>query len=45
MGRLLAGFVALALLTGALGACGKKGPPEPPGPPDKVTYPRMYPSR
>ena len=45
MGRLLAGFLAVALLAGTLAACGKKGPPEPPGPPDKITYPRMYPSR
>ena len=37
--------LALLLLSGALAACGKKGPPDPPGPPDKVTYPRMYPSR
>jgi len=35
---LLLAFVGLA-------ACGKKGPPEPPGPPEKVTYPRIYPTR
>jgi hypothetical protein len=28
-----------------LAACGKKGPPEPPGPPEKITYPRIYPTR
>jgi predicted small lipoprotein YifL len=35
-------LLALVLLTAA---CGKKGPPEPPGPPDKVTYPKVYPTR
>jgi len=45
MARLMATALGLMLLCGALSACGKKGPPEPPGPPDKITYPRMYPSR
>ncbi len=36
--------VVLLVLIG-LAACGKKGPPEPPGPPEKVTYPRIYPTR
>lgn len=45
MARLMAGILALTLLSGALAACGKKGPPDPPGPPEKVTYPRTYPTR
>ena len=36
-------LVLLALV--GLAACGTKGPPEPPGPPDKITYPRIYPTR
>jgi predicted small lipoprotein YifL len=35
----------LAAMLLPLAACGKKGAPSPPGPPDKVTYPRVYPSR
>ncbi len=38
-------FLLLLLTLGSLAACGKKGPPEPPGPPEKVTYPRIYPTR
>lgn len=37
-------ILALLLLL-PLTACGKKGPPTPEGPADKVTYPRVYPSR
>ena len=37
--------ILLLLTLGSLAACGKKGPPEPPGPPEKVTYPRIYPTR
>jgi predicted small lipoprotein YifL len=37
--------LALAVALGLLVACGKKGGPEPPGPPDKVTYPKLYPTR
>ncbi len=36
--------LVLLVLVG-LAACGKKGPPEPPGPPEKVTYPKIYPTR
>ena len=43
--RGMAVALALLLLCGGLAACGKKGPPDPPGPPDKITYPRMYPTR
>lgn len=41
------GLLLTVVLAGLmlLAACGKKGPPEPPGPPDKITYPRIYPSR
>lgn len=35
----------LILVALPLAACGKKGPPEPPGPADKITYPRIYPTR
>ncbi len=38
------GLLALAVLVG-LAACGVKGPPMPPGPPDKVTYPKVYPTK
>ncbi len=37
-------LLALAMLVG-LAACGVKGAPMPPGPPDKVTYPKVYPTR
>ena len=42
--RLIAVLLLTAMLL-PLAACGKKGAPSPPGPPDKVTYPRVYPSR
>ncbi len=41
-------IVAVLLLAASLlplAGCGKKGAPSPPGPADKVTYPRVYPSR
>lgn len=37
-------LLALAMLVGLAG-CGVKGAPMPPGPPDKVTYPKVYPTR
>ncbi len=37
-------LLALAMLVG-LAACGVKGAPMPPGPPDKVTYPKVYPTK
>jgi predicted small lipoprotein YifL len=37
--------LALTVVLSLLAACGKKGPPEPPGPPDKITFPKVYPTR